>query len=96
LAFGAKRNDYVVYRSTKSCHFLDRGFTPHLYKRGIVEKGIMAYHYACSLYDCDCERKQLENGMFLYFIPEDKWKLGFMPLKEWNNLVMFKDTGYRI
>lgn len=95
LAFGSTRNNYVIYKATHHCHFLDRGFTPHIYQ--IVEKkeNRIIFKSACSMDECDIVRKLLTD-QYYYYVPDEAWIKGSMSLKQWNTLVLFKDTGYKI
>ena len=71
------------------------GFTPHIYRLIKVIGENVIYESICAMHDCGVEvfHVPAKNS---YNFRLGEWERGMMELKQWNNLVLLKDTGYEV
>ena len=89
VAIGAT-NDYHIYFAL---HNGIEGYVPHLYELKKVIGENVVYRKMCAMNGCAL-KVNLQTGEF--FLPDDYWERGIMTITQWNGLVLFKDTGYKI
>lgn len=94
LAFGAKRNDFIVKRAFRTTS--TPGFTPHIIENVKVIGQNVKFRSACSMHDCDCKIWfDSAHGKWAYEITYSQ--NGLITLAEWNAWVMYKhDPDYTI
>lgn len=95
---------FVAQGASKNLHAFEaigtnarRGFTPHLYQYERMMGVTVYYTVVCGMVGCGAyvienTKKKCDE----VFLDDQLFEDGYMPLKEWNALVMFKDTGFKI
>lgn len=66
------------------------GFTPHLFMLEKVIGPDCVVSGMCSIHGCGVEYKKSNNKMEYALIP-GRWQKFYMPIKEWNALIRFKN-----
>lgn len=77
------------------------GFTPHLFVLEKAEKGSVFYTKCCCINGCGvyiqnnpAYRENTKKPMYLFNLVNTSG--GIMTTKDWNNLILSKDLGYKI
>lgn len=90
LVYGSSSNTYHLH---KSIGYGIRGFSPHIIMLDKVVGDVVKYLYSC----CICNTEMfINNNRKHYIIFDDTLKEDTISLKEWNNWILFKNTGYEI
>lgn len=93
IVYGASSSEYwhlIAKRNGK------KGFVPTIYKFIKCLGGLVYYQKICTLLDCGSYLAEEDGKIFIY-LDEEKWSgVLTMPLKEWNALCGFKNTGLKI
>lgn len=92
IAFGAKSQTFF---GEIALHSALKGMTPHIYEFHKLIDGTVHFFKICCMVGCGTKLID-ENGKKFVVTVDEKWESGCMPLKDWNALVLFKDTGFRI
>ena len=72
-----------------------RGFVPTIYEFQRLTNDTVYFVKLCCMEDCGSYVVEMGKKEVIY-INEDRWQDGYMSLANWNALVMFKDTGFKI
>jgi hypothetical protein len=93
LAIGSSSGTFVALRAIRNGR---RGFTPHLYLLSNPIGDKYYFHSMCCMCGCGSYLQEEEGKKFLC-LDENKWTpRQEITLKNWNALVLFKDTGFEI
>ena len=89
FAQGATETFHIYYAERNG----EIGYTPHIYELIKVIGGNVVYRKMCTIENCGLYLDHKTGEFWLY---ESQWQRGIMTLNQWNSLVVFKDTGYKI
>lgn len=95
IAYGRSTDGYKYKKATKNGVV---GLTPHLYETTTIrnDKRKVRFRRICCMEGCGSFKEE-RFGKILLYIDELKWsKTMEMEIDNWNALLNFKDTGYRI
>lgn len=96
IAFGTK---HQCFAGMIAEHSALKGMTPHIYEFQRLTNGTVYFVKVCCMVGCGTyivtEMERKVEKKYIY-INEEKWEDGYMPLSDWNALVLFKDTGFRL
>lgn len=68
------------------------GFTPHLFILERVIGSDCVISAICSIYGCGVEYRTSNNGQkMVYGTTPEKWQKFYLPIKDWNALVSYKN-----
>lgn len=93
LVYGSSSEDYHGMTAKRNGR---KGFTPHLYHLIRAFSNEVYYKKLCCMVDCGTYLVK-EEGVTYACYDDDSWSVTLtMPLKEWNALCGFKNTGLKI
>ena len=92
LVFGASKKSYVFYKARNRT---TPGLTPHLYSYlGVIDENTVRIKSVCCMCGCGIEVGKEKKGLIGFEVARQK--IHKMPLKQWNALINFTDTGLEI
>lgn len=76
-------------------HTNPEGYTPHIFQLDKVVDGNVYFTKTCGMHTCGVyvTPKEESDKYSIGFLNQEK---GVMTIANWNSLVTFKDTGYRL
>ena len=72
------------------------GFVPHIFQLEKVVKEEVHYTKTCGMHSCGISISYDEDKNPQYGIHFKNQQKGIMTIANWNALILFKDTGYKI
>lgn len=95
VVIGRTQEKFQVHKAIMHTNRFHKGYTPHLVQilkydrlRSTVKISI-----TCAMNHCGLHLEKVDDGYDIYF---DKVTEMEVPLKEWNKIVQFTDTGYEL
>ena len=90
VAIGRTRPEPLIHTVE---HRVARGFVPHIFQMEIIMGNRVKYFSHCAMNECGIEIKKTKGG-YMYEIINDHE--GEMSIDDWNALVLFTDSGFRL
>lgn len=90
VALGASGNYHIYVAGSKNTE----GYVPHIYIIDKVLDGNVIYHKICCMHNCGISTVNKISNKFSF--DERAWSKHILPIKEWNALQQFRNTGYEI